>query len=235
MFRNYDRIIIYDFETNGTWSPLNQPIQVCMKIMDKGEKPVVYKAYIKCPYRLNSTIIQLTGITDEILAKEGRDIKVVFREIAEILFEKPNTCLIGYNSRKFDGRFLDYYLAVAWEPTWPAHLQMKWDPAKVFDVIAQFKADLIGLRQKPDESLLEFEIRCANARCDKDHSLSDALVFYGIKHNGKFHTADQDVEKTEKVFKAQVKRMLAKQVKKVSVPRILEPKYKKSVVASRAA
>jgi DNA polymerase III alpha subunit (gram-positive type) len=237
LFRNFDRLIVLDFETNGGWSPLNQPIQVCMKIVDKGEKPVIFKSYIKCPTRLNSLIVQLTGITDEILAEQGRDIKEVFLDVAKILFEKENTCLIGFYIRKFDKKFLDYYLMKCWDPMWPANCKMQWSDEKVFDTAGRFKAELMGMRQKVDETRLEFEIRAAHCKCHFPHTLADALNYYGIKTNGKFHTADQDVDKTDKLFIQQAKKMAAeeKAIKDLSAKRKQVRSFKPPVVKRRPA
>lgn len=211
-----ERVIVYDFESNGYFSYLNQPIEIYMKIMDKGKEPRIYHAYIKTKYKLNSAIIDKTGITDEILEEKGRDIKAVFKEVAEILFEVEDTLLVGFYSIKFDNKFLDSSLTSCWDDSWDKKLKLKWDSEKVYDCAAQLKAELMGWTKKPEETLVQFHRRCISAKCPHHHRLEDALAYYGIEHNGKFHSAGEDAEKTALIYAHQIKNP----IKEIEVPKV---------------
>lgn len=197
----YSRIITYDFESDGQWSPLNQPIEVYMLLADhRCRNTGAFHSFIKAPHRLNSLVLELTGITDEILEAEGREIKEVFQDISLILKEKQKTLLVGYGIRNFDNRFLNFYLMKFGLP--------QWNEEHCWDVYARFRADLFGLHQHDGESNAAFEKRCLNHR-HAGHvplKLKDACEHYGIQHNGKFHRAQDDVEKVWEIFKCQYER-----------------------------
>lgn len=203
--KKYKRIIIYDFETNGYWSPLNQPIEVYMKIIESGKKERVFQSLIKTKYKLNSAIIQFTGITDELLAEQGRDISEVFRDIAQLLHEEPETLLVGFFNRKFDDKFLNYYLMKCWNDGWDKSWLLNWDENNIYDCAATFKADLMGLTKKEEETQAKFEHRCIYTACKHPHTLKNALEYYDIKHDGNFHRAGSDAEKTFLIFGKQNK------------------------------
>lgn len=194
------RQIFYDFETNGLWSPLNQPIEVCMLICD-GEKETKFSALIKPPYKLSNIIIEKTGITDELLAEQGKEISEVFKSIREILFEKEDTKLIGWFNRKFDDKFLNYNLQKFWEAK-DGIKNIVFDEGKVFDCAAYFKAEILDAKQQPDESIIQFEKRMLATRCEKPHTLKDALTYYAIEHDENFHRAEPDAIKTKEIYKA---------------------------------
>lgn len=194
------RRIFYDFETNGLWSPLNQPIEVCMVICD-GDKETKFLELIKPPYKLSNIIIDKTGITDELLMEKGKDLKEVFRSIREIIFEKKDTLLVGFFNRKFDDKFLNYYLQKFWEQE-DGLENIVFPEEKSFDCAAYFKAELLSATKHQEETIMQFEKRMLYTRCDKPHDLESALNHYQIKHDGVFHRAEPDATKTRDVFMA---------------------------------
>ena len=194
------RLIFYDFETNGLWSPLNQPIEVCMLIRENGTETKFTKL-IKPPYKLSNIIIEKTGITDELLAEQGIELSEAFRLIRGILFENPDTKLIGFFNRRFDDRFLNYYLQKYWERS-DGIENIIFKENNIFDCAAYFKAELLGAKPHPEETVIQFEKRMVNARCEHAHTLTDAVNFYGIESDGKFHRAEPDAIKTRDIYDA---------------------------------
>lgn len=193
------RLFIYDFETNGLWNPLNQPIQVCIKIVNKNGKTKEYNKYIKCPMPLHPDIVKLTGITDAKLRKHGEPIEKVFKEIDKLLRVK-DTLVVGHNILTFDNLFLNYYLQY--------HEYKMITNDICFDTSAQTKADKIGETKEGGISWGKFH-RSVLAKRKKGvrHRLKDACDYYGIKKSKKFHTAKSDVDYTYKVFKKQIEKL----------------------------
>lgn len=194
------REIFYDFETNGLWSPLNQPIEVCMLICD-GDKETKFSELIKAPYKLSNVIIEKTGITDELLAEHGKDLREVFRSIRKIIFEKKDTLLVGFFNRKFDDKFLNYNLQKFWEDE-DGLENIVYPEEKSFDCAAYLKAELLSAKPHPEETAVQFEKRMLYTKCDKPHDLENALNHYEIKHDGVFHRAEPDTIKTKDIFRA---------------------------------
>lgn len=199
------RLFIYDFETNGLWYPLNQPIQIAIKIVYRG-KTTTYNRYINCTRPLSSTITKLTGITDELLREKGIPIERVFKDINKLIHKK-NTLVIGHNILHFDNLFLNYYLGYF------NYKQIKNN--QCFDTQAHLKAELLGLSKRHNESMGEFHNRILfNRASGLKYKLTDACTKYNIKIpkkylklNKGFHNAEVDTEVTYRIFKKQIKEL----------------------------
>lgn len=194
------RLLFYDFETTGLWNWINQPIQVCIKEVDnKKNKITIYRSYIKCNHRLDIGTIKLTGITDELLSKEGKDIKNVFKAIKNIIFKDDNFILIGHNILAFDNLFLNYYLQYFFT------LKYQVNDSQCFDTAAHFKAMRIKSVKPTDLTYGEWHKKILSRKVKKvNYSLKKACNFYKIKY-ADAHNADADVEMTHKVFLKQKK------------------------------
>ena len=196
------RVVIYDFETNGFWNGLNQPIEACFKVIENGKEVEVYHCYIKCKYRLNPFITCLTGITDKMLEEKGIELPDAFKEIDRIV-NTPNTLLVGHNILTFDNKFLNYYLQL--------YLHKEITNSICFDTAGQLKAELIGFNLEDFESIDKMHSKALSKTIKGLHyKLSDALKHYGIRHEDRLHGAKSDVEATSKVYFEQIKRGLPK-------------------------
>jgi DNA polymerase III alpha subunit (gram-positive type) len=192
------RLFIYDFETNGFWSPLNQPIQVAIKIIEPNGDVKDYMNYIRCDRPLSYTIESLTGITDFVLAEKGIDIKDCFKDVAELLLVE-NTIICGHNILTFDNLFLNYYLnkfgfkGITKEDC--------------FDTSGELKAKLIGEKKLSSESYGVYHARALSRRVQGvKHKLTDACDYYKIKYDcDNMHNASVDVDCTYKVLLKQLR------------------------------
>lgn len=94
--------VVVDVETTGINSEKDQIIEIAA-IKMKGNKMIAFQELVKVEKELPREISELTGITDEMLANDGKDLDVVLEEFLGFL---GNAILVGYNV-KFDISFLN--------------------------------------------------------------------------------------------------------------------------------
>jgi len=102
--------VIVDIETTGLEPEGNEITEVAALKIDKGEIVDLYSALIKVSRPLSPEIVKLTGITDELLAAEGKDKGTVLRALYEFVKDTP---LIAHNA-DFDVPFINHHLKQAW-------------------------------------------------------------------------------------------------------------------------
>lgn len=103
---NEDVVIFYDCETTGLSPMTNHIIQLsAIKArLKEGDSEIVEEKnwYINPGYALPETIVNLTGITDELLSGKPSE-REVAGEIADFFDDYP---VAGYNNAKFDDAFM---------------------------------------------------------------------------------------------------------------------------------
>ena len=93
--------VVLDLETTGL-NPLRDQIIEIAAIRVKEEKEIsYYQSLISCE-QIPETVIQLTGITREMLEQEGKPMGQVLKEVLEFI---GDTRIVGHNA-SFDWRFL---------------------------------------------------------------------------------------------------------------------------------
>jgi len=113
LFEQFDKIVVLDTETSGLNFKHDRIIELaaicCEKKGDEIEITSEMDDFVKLPdgWRLDKKIIELTGITDEMLENEGISSKESAGKFAEMLDDK--TLLVAYNAQ-FDMNYLFYFL-----------------------------------------------------------------------------------------------------------------------------
>ena len=79
------KAIYFDTETTGLNCHSCQIIELAMLTVEDGEIVEEYDKFVKVDGFLPSRIVQITGITDQILAKEGVDEKDIADDLKERL------------------------------------------------------------------------------------------------------------------------------------------------------
>lgn len=97
-----EKYIVVDVETTGVNSEKDQIIEIAA-IKTEGNEQIVFQELIKIEKGIPREISELTGITNEILANNGKDIDVVLEGFLGFV---GNAILVGYNV-KFDVSFLN--------------------------------------------------------------------------------------------------------------------------------
>ncbi len=107
IFDNYDSVIFLDTETTGLDSVNDRIIElaaICIPKKDALADEIHFDAFIKQSEPLPILIVELTGITDEMLKTGISEIEAL-KEFGS--FIKSRTLLIAYNAQ-FDLKFLAY-------------------------------------------------------------------------------------------------------------------------------
>ncbi|WP_367569137.1 type I-E CRISPR-associated endoribonuclease Cas2e [Lacrimispora sp.] len=97
-----ENYVIVDVETTGINSEKDQIIEIAAIKME-GNEMIVFQELVKIEKGLQREISGLTGITDEMLANDGKDIDIVLEEFLDFV---GNAILVGYNV-KFDISFIN--------------------------------------------------------------------------------------------------------------------------------
>ncbi|MCD1147296.1 type I-E CRISPR-associated endoribonuclease Cas2e [Peptoniphilus sp. KCTC 25270] len=97
--------IILDIETSGLDEIKNSIIEVGCIRKNRGEREE-YQSYVKTKEILSEDIVKLTGITNEILEKEGKSLEIVLEELLDFMGQGE---IIGYGI-PFDIRFINQAL-----------------------------------------------------------------------------------------------------------------------------
>ena len=120
LFRQYDRLFLFDTETTGLMFSRDEIIEFAGVVVEcQNGEPVVTEEYdqlitLRPGNTVPPMIQQLTGITDEDIARRGIPKAQVCADIARMI--AGNTLLLAYNAH-FDLSFLFYMLLRNGDPT----------------------------------------------------------------------------------------------------------------------
>ena len=172
--RMKNRIIWYDFETNGLNPYHNQIIEVYAVDHDNQ----TFHRLIKNPQPLDPRITELTKITDSMLEMNGVDVNDAMRDFRDFLLKGTekrysHTFLVAHNGDSFDRLFLKTAMNKAGCPL----------PPNTFKYI-----DTLHLARLMAPQLY-------------NHRLSTIANYYGIRTEGSdFHRAEADVRALRAVY-----------------------------------
>ena len=97
-----ENYVVIDVETTGINLEKDQIIEIAAIKME-GNEMIAFQELVKIEKGLQREISELTGITDEMLANDGKDVEVVLDEFLDFV---GRSILVGYNV-KFDISFLN--------------------------------------------------------------------------------------------------------------------------------
>ena len=95
--------VVIDIETTGFDNLTDQIIEIGAVAVKDGSVAAEFSALLKTDISLPKNIVELTGITDEMLRNDGRNAKEVLEELKEFC---GNMELVGHNIVVFDMSFL---------------------------------------------------------------------------------------------------------------------------------
>lgn len=187
--------IVWDLETSGFTAPRDKILEIgCRIVSMKGaeDRYWVLNNNIEIPEK----IVEITGITNEIIALEGRDPVECLKEFLPLF--KSCELNITHNGIRFDIPFLAEY----------ATSMLGWDINQkdsvygllrrtAFDTAVHFKAKKLGMQQMRDEHFANFADRIMQIRAHGvKYSLPLCVEEMGIRIDGDFHRAMADVRYT---------------------------------------
>lgn len=221
---NDKRIVVYDFETDGFFSTqgYTRPIELAVLDIDLvGKDYNFYRTLIKRrkdakplnkivtnfwdikkdPTIEPITISDITGITDEMIMKDGDDIENVFRKLS-IILEKPDDILVvGHNILKFDNLFVNQRFTKYGYPLLSDTI--------CFDTAGEFKGSKLNTTRQTHELICDYHRRVLNKPVKGlRYAMGVVLEDYGIEETVARHRADIDITYNLKVFVEQLKRSI---------------------------
>lgn len=103
-----EEFVVVDFETSGLDSSKHQIIEFGAilvhrsQLLEDSPSLKTFQSLVKAKRKLSKKIVELTGIDDDLLAREGGDLADVLKDFMEFIGERP---LVAYNA-PFDQKFL---------------------------------------------------------------------------------------------------------------------------------
>lgn len=114
LFEQFDNLVVLDTETTGIDCKRDEIIELAaLRIVKDGtacrmEEEMDLLVQLSAGRHLSPVIVNLTGITEQMLWEQGRQKEEVCRRFA-VLLDHPKTLLVAYNAQ-FDLCFLYYFL-----------------------------------------------------------------------------------------------------------------------------
>lgn len=248
------RIVCYDFETEGfadtdeNGNLINQPIEFGAITIEPDGSRRSYNFLIKTPLLksgqrkpLNPKIIEITGIKNEDLEKDGIELEEAMHKIAEIIDVENRmgirTVLVGHNIIRFDNIFLDFYLKKY------GYDFSRFPKNDIFDTAGQFKYQIMkdkgmineSLEKKENMIYYDYHAGLLN-KFTKGvyYSLTPngkggtcACEYYGIEMKKDAHRALNDVEYNIEVFLKQMEDIKKEKKEAKNKPKKVEGTQKK--------
>ena len=154
MLENYKKILIFDFETTGLYPNQDQIIEIGALLIEKDgffETKKELSVLLQADKRLPDIITNITGITDEMLLRDGVSQEIGFRELFNMI--DKDTLLCAYNIQ-FDLSFLLYYIKTY-------HDSMYQFKNPILDVMALYK-DRHPYPHKLDQAVKTYQVEVPN-------------------------------------------------------------------------
>lgn len=183
---------VFDFETTGLNPLLHRIIEIGWCVVRDGVAGPVRARLIRVEGGVPPEITQLTGITQELLDREGQPLAAA---LAEFLAETAGLPLVGHNVLRFDMRFLE---AACRSTRLPVPHRSRYR-----DTAALFKAHKLGLRPRPGQDHWSFANETLNVNAPGTrYSLDICCRELGISTAGVArHRAAADVILTHLVYR----------------------------------
>lgn len=194
-----ENYLIYDLETTGV-DPLTAEItEIAIKRVDQSGQSIKKSWLVKTKNPISKEASEITGITDEMLEKNGIAFSEIIDEIA-ILF--TNWHVVGHNIGNYDNVIMDRYFTHADRFKMSKNFI---DTGPIVKSAMMRKSDNWKQEGKRlwHESPTEFNDRIMKTKAwGIKWNLVNACKFYGIDISDlQAHRADADVEMVDRIYR----------------------------------
>lgn len=171
-----DSYVVIDIETTG-FSPFScDVIEIGAVKVINNSMTDVFQSLIRCDNRLPRQIVALTGITDAMIAAEGRDADEVMRDLDLFI---GDSVLVGHNV-SFDLNFLyDYYERYLHKPLVNDHICTMRLAKKVIQGLPSYKLAVLTNAFKLDNKGAHRALNDVYVTNDLYRALRDMLALKG--------------------------------------------------------
>ena len=178
------KVIYFDTETTGLDFIENEIIELAMLVFEDGRIVEEYDKFINIGKDLPSRIVEITGITDEMLILEGVSEKSVAEDLKNYL--TPGTLMIAHNCQ-FDLSFVYYLLKrhfpeeadsivgnLNWIDTVTVLKDRKEFPHKLIDAVKHYGIEEVNFHRAIDDTKALYNVVQAmiNERSDLDEYIN---------------------------------------------------------------
>lgn len=195
-------VIVWDLETTGFVAPECKILEIGALIIKGSEIEKRHWVLNNVGHEIPEKIIEITGITQEIIDKEGRDPKECLLEFLPLVREAKQN--ITHNGIRFDIPFLVAYAGDVLEYNNQQSAELKEALEDVaFDTAVIVKAEKLGLKRREEETFLRFANRIMEIRAfGVKYNLGLCCEEYKIDLTGiTLHRALGDVAMTHELYK----------------------------------
>jgi len=196
LFDKFDNIIVLDTETSGLDSKREEIIELAMlRVSNKAGQVAItdkYDEFIRLsPGKvLSETVIQLTGITDQMLAGNGISKEQAANDLADML-SCSRPLLVAYNAQ-FDLCFLYYFLArfglasvlrnVEFLDAMTVYKDRRPFPHKLSNAVEAYCLSAQNTHRAIDDTMATYELLCAMDKEEADLAKYINLFGYNPKY-----------------------------------------------------
>ena len=162
------RVIYFDTETTGLNCASCKVIELAMYVVDDGRVIEEYDRFINVGEPLPPKITQITGISDEMLKREGLDERTVARDLKERL--ETASVMVAHNAQ-FDLSFIYYLLkrhypgeadglveGIKWIDTLSVFKDRKAYPHKLCDAVEYYEIEKVNFHRAIDDTKALYEV-----------------------------------------------------------------------------
>lgn len=193
-------LLVWDLETTGFNAPECKILEIGALVV-RGDEVEERHWVLQNNVEIPEKIVELTGITKEIVDAEGRDPIECLNEFLPLFKEVKRH--VTHNGMRFDIPFLIE----------SAHALFNYTPEQkmaatnlirstAYDTAVQYKAKALGIEPFFRESYAQFADRVMNTRAaGLRYTLNLCVEELGIVHDGTRHRAMADVALTHEVYK----------------------------------
>lgn len=193
-------LIVWDLETSGFNAPECKILEIGCFIV-RGEEVERRHWVLDNKIEIPEKIVEITGITKEIIDAEGRDPVECLNEFLPLFKEAKKN--VTHNGVRLDIPFLVNYAkdVLKWRDE-EAMAVTNLIRSTAFDTAVHFKARKLDMQPFFRESFIQFADRIMNVRAyGIKYSLGLCVEELGIVHELTQHRAMADVELTHEVYK----------------------------------
>lgn len=158
------RMIFFDTETTGLNFKEDGIIELALLVVEDGKIVNKYDRFIKQDKKLSKEIVELTGISDELLEQQGIHESFVAVELYDLL--KKDTLMIAHNCqfdlnfifellcRYYDSdKILDLFKSMSWLDTLTVFKDRKGYPHRLENMVAHYNLSDVNFHRAIDDTI----------------------------------------------------------------------------------
>lgn len=199
-------ILVWDLETSGLDPVADRILEIGCRVLYPDGSTKDRSWLINHGLTLSADTVALTGITEELLDREGTTVQTAIEGFRQMLFDFDAEH-VTHNGVRFDLPFLVH----EWQrangmPDYERANLLEWLRFRVTDTAALFKGQKLGLSRHPGESSADYADRVLEVRVrGLRYNIPTCCAELGIDTTGiTMHRALGDVALTTEIFRVLV-------------------------------